>query len=247
VHTVAGRFVISAPSNLALRATERIASCVPATEHSAGSPDAGERNPSRWSLRRLAGIRSSPRKPRFSALGARETSIVLTFGFLLSITLIQPSSKQAMKEIPICTTLVYRVAQPKMIPSTARILVANNEPQVRTLFARKLKLAGYAVSEAGSGRKTLDLLRGARFDVLVLDLDIPGADSFEVLKIVRSDMPHLRVLVISAKRELLEAAEWFGAVAAIDKVSAPDRLLTTVRLLLGDSSGAKSCGTRPGS
>jgi DNA-binding NtrC family response regulator len=152
-----------------------------------------------------------------------------------------------MKEIPICTTLVYRMAQQKMIASTARILVANHEPQVRKLLAGKLKLAGYAVSEAGSGRKTLDLLLSARFDVLVLDLDIPGPDSFEVLKIVRSDMPHLRVLVISAKRELLEAAEWFGAVAAIDKVSAPDRLVVTVRLLLGDSLGlgARPCVSRP--
>jgi two-component system OmpR family response regulator len=133
-----------------------------------------------------------------------------------------------------------------MTSSTPRILVADNEPQVRKLFVRKLKSAGYAVSEAGSGRKTLDLLHSTRFDVLVLDLDISGDDSFDVLKVVRSDMPHIRVLVISAKHELLEAAEWFGAVAAIDKVSAPDRLVMTVRLLLGDSPGARSCGSRPG-
>ena len=171
--------------------------------------------------------------------------IILIIGFLLSITLIQPSSKQVMIEIPICTILVYRVAQPKMTSSTAKILVANNEPQLRKLFVKKLKSAGYAATEAGSGRKTLDVLLSARFDVLVLDLDIPGVDSFDMLKAIRSDMPHLRVLVISAKRELLEAAEWFGAVAAIDKVSAPDRLVMTVRLLVGDSPGARLCEPRP--
>jgi DNA-binding NarL/FixJ family response regulator len=68
-----------------------------------------------------------------------------------------------------------------------------------------------------------------------LDLDMPSADGFEVLKAVRSEMPHLRVLVISMKCEFLEAAAWFGAVAAIDKPSAPDRLVMTVRRLLGDS------------
>jgi CheY-like chemotaxis protein len=130
---------------------------------------------------------------------------------------------------------VYRMAQPKPISSASRILVADNEPQVRKLFCRKLKSAGYTVSEAGSGGKTLDLLRSTRFDVLVLDLDMPGADGFDVLKVVRSEMPHLRVLVVSVKRELLEAAEWFGAVAAIDKVSAPERLVTTVSRLSGDS------------
>jgi CheY-like chemotaxis protein len=138
------------------------------------------------------------------------------------------------------------MAQPKMTSRAARILVANNEPQVRKLFVRKLQVAGYAASEASSGQKTLDLLLSARFDVLVLDLDIPGIDSFDVLKAIRSDIPHLRVLVTSAKRELLEAAEWFGAVAAIDKVSAPDRLVTTVKLLLGESPRARPCGSRPG-
>jgi CheY-like chemotaxis protein len=127
------------------------------------------------------------------------------------------------------------MAQPKPISSASRILVADNEPQVRKLFSRKLKSAGYTVSEAGSGGKTLDLLRSTRFDVLVLDLDMPGADGFDVLKVVRSEMPHLRVLVVSVKRELLEAAEWFGAVAAIDKVSAPERLVMTVSRLSGDS------------
>jgi two-component system OmpR family response regulator len=102
-------------------------------------------------------------------------------------------------------------------------------------LAGKLKSAGYTVSEAGSGRKALDVLRSKCFQVLVLDLDMPDTDSFEVLKAVRSEMPHVRVLVISVKHELLEAAEWFGAVAAIEEVSAPDLLVKTVSRLLGES------------
>lgn len=97
-------------------------------------------------------------------------------------------------------------------------------------------MAGYAVNEAGSCRKALDLLRSARFDVLVLDLDMPSADSFDVLKEVRSEMPHLRVLAVSVRRELLDAAEWFGVVSAIDKANAPDRLVATVKRLAGDST-----------
>jgi CheY-like chemotaxis protein len=129
---------------------------------------------------------------------------------------------------------VYRMAQPKPTTSTSRVLVADTEPQVRKLLVGKLKSAGYTVGEAGSGRKTLDILRGTCFHVLVLDLDMPGAGGFEVLKAVRSEMPHLRVLVISVTRELLDAAEWFGAVAAIDKGSAPAQLVKTVRRLIGN-------------
>ncbi len=115
-----------------------------------------------------------------------------------------------------------------------RVLVADNQPQVRKLLVGKLKSAGYTVGEAGSGPKTLDVLRSTRFQVLVLDLDMPGADGFDVLKAVRSDMPHLRVLVISVRRELLQAAEWFGAVAAIEKVSAPGLLVKAVGRLMGE-------------
>jgi DNA-binding NtrC family response regulator len=119
--------------------------------------------------------------------------------------------------------------------STSRVLVVDDQPQVRKLLAGKLKSAGYTVSEAGSDLQTLDVLRSKCFHVLVLDLDMSDAGGFEVLKTVRSEMPHLRVLVISVQPELLEAAEWFGAVAAVDKVSAPDLLVKTVRRLLGES------------
>jgi CheY-like chemotaxis protein len=140
-----------------------------------------------------------------------------------------------MREIQAPITLVYLMAQPKPTLSVSRILVADNKAQTRKLFVRKLKSAGYAASEASSGPKTLDVLRDNHFHILVLDLDMPGVGGFDVLKTIRSEMPHLRVLVISAKHELLEAAEWFGAAAAIDKVNAPTLLIKTVSHLLGES------------
>ena len=118
----------------------------------------------------------------------------------------------------------------------SKILVADDDPQIRKLFARKLTSVGYAVSEASTSRRALDTLRSTRFQVLVLDLDMPDTDGFAVLKAVRSEMPHLKVLAVSGfmQGQLLRAAEWFGAVATMDKVSAPDRLVDTVHRLLGD-------------
>jgi CheY-like chemotaxis protein len=129
------------------------------------------------------------------------------------------------------------MAQPKSISRVSRILVADDDLQVRKLFTRKLKSAGYDVSEAGTGQQALATLRSTRFQVLVLDLDMPDTDGFSVLKAVRSEMPHLRVLVISGymQGQLLEAAEWFGAGATIGKANAPDLLVETVHRLLGDS------------
>jgi CheY-like chemotaxis protein len=127
------------------------------------------------------------------------------------------------------------MAEPKPTMITPRVLVADNKPEVRKLLVGKLKSAGYTVSESGSGRKTLNLLRSTFCHVLVLDLDMPGAGGFGMLKLIRAEMPHLRVLVISAKRELLDAAEWFGAAASVEEESAPDLLVRKVKRLLGNS------------
>src|ERR1017187_8937126 len=128
------------------------------------------------------------------------------------------------------------MVQQKPRSSTARILVAAEEPQVRKLFATKLRSAGYAVSEAGTGLQALATLRKTRFHVLVLDLDMLDIDGFDVLKAVRSEMLYLRVLVVSGFMQgtSLRAAEWLGATATIDKRSARQKLVPTVHRLLSD-------------
>jgi DNA-binding NarL/FixJ family response regulator len=76
------------------------------------------------------------------------------------------------------------------------------------------------------------------FRLLVLDLDMPddGTDGFEILKMVRTELPHLQVLVISGylRGALLEAAECLGARLSLYKDSAPRLLLESTRKLLGE-------------
>ena len=117
-----------------------------------------------------------------------------------------------------------------------RILVADDDSQVRSLFVKKLAAAGYETRSAKSGDATLAALRASRFDLLVLDLNMPGTDGFEVLKAVRAEQPHVRVLVISGymKGALLAAAEWFGAAGTLDKLLAPEHLVDNVKRLLGE-------------
>jgi CheY-like chemotaxis protein len=120
----------------------------------------------------------------------------------------------------------------------SRILVAEDQPRVRKLFARKLRSAGYLVSETNSGEEALSLLRDLHARLLVLDLDIPDTDGFQVLRTVRSNYPHLQVLVVSGykKGALLEAAECFGARATLKLTSAPHHLVGEARKLLGDAN-----------
>jgi len=141
-----------------------------------------------------------------------------------------------IRDVPILetrqTTVVKDTA--KSAENAGRILVADDDEQVRRLFSKELTRAGYSVTEAHGGRDALSLLRRMHFQLLVLDLDMPGVDGFEVLKTVRSEFPDLTVPVISGYLEgaLLKAAECFGAQMALDKTVAPKLLVETTRKLL---------------
>ena len=114
------------------------------------------------------------------------------------------------------------------------ILVVDDDAHVRALFRRTLQDAGYFVVAAGSGRRALAAVRQAAFDLIVLDLRMPDVDGFEFLKIVRADLPNLKVLVVSGflTGPMLEAAKLCGASATLDKPCAPNSLLTAVRGVL---------------
>jgi CheY-like chemotaxis protein len=117
-----------------------------------------------------------------------------------------------------------------------RILVADDEPAVRELFASTLREAGFDVTAAGSGKETLKLLKKLKFRLLILDLNMPDIDGFDVLKEVRQTHPGVPVIVISGYLDgaLLDAAQCLGATAAIAKATATRQLVATVKKLLGE-------------
>src|SRR5947209_16705859 len=119
-------------------------------------------------------------------------------------------------------------------PYAPSILVVDDSPEIRTLFRRILQDAGYLVSEAGSGREAIRLVRDRFFDVLIVDLSMPEMDGFEVLRAIRSELPNIKVLVVSGfmADSLLPMARRLGATAALEKATAPARLLPAVCSLI---------------
>ena len=128
--------------------------------------------------------------------------------------------------------------QRRPAPGGVKILVVDDDQQVRELFAMWLELAGYGVSQAKSGTEALKSLRRERFDIMVLDLEMPDLDGFDVLKTTRSEFTDLKVLVVSGYLDgaLLKAAECLGAAATLNKAEASKSLVKIVRRLGGDSS-----------
>ena len=117
----------------------------------------------------------------------------------------------------------------------ARILLVDDDPYVIRYLKKALEQAGYQVSATTSGKEALALISQEKPDLLILDLNMPAPDGFDLLRIERAKFPYLRIIVISGYLEgaLLEAARIFGAIATIQKPVSPQDLVNQVREVLG--------------
>ncbi len=82
------------------------------------------------------------------------------------------------------------------------ILLVEDEDAVRLFGSRALKNKGYTVIEARSGEQALDLLRGDEaIDVLITDVVMPGMDGVTLARLVRTERPGIKVILISGYSE----------------------------------------------
>jgi len=79
-----------------------------------------------------------------------------------------------------------------------RILVVDDEPGMRDLLSRVLGEAGHDVVTVESGETALVLLAREKYDVLILDKNLPGIDGLAVLRLARSHHPATRAIMITA-------------------------------------------------
>lgn len=115
-----------------------------------------------------------------------------------------------------------------------RLLIVEDEPLIARFLARGLRSEGYTVVVAGDGERAIDRLAGGGWDLVILDLMLPGQDGFEVLREISGQRLGAPVLVLSARRavETKVAALDAGASDYLAKPFALDELLARVRALL---------------
>jgi DNA-binding NarL/FixJ family response regulator len=84
-------------------------------------------------------------------------------------------------------------------PEQIDVLVADDEVDIRLLLKLQLRQAGIAVvGEAEDGQQTLDLCRALQPDVVILDLLMPRMSGFEVIPVLREEMPEIGIVAYSA-------------------------------------------------
>jgi DNA-binding NarL/FixJ family response regulator len=114
-----------------------------------------------------------------------------------------------------------------------RIVIADDHAIVREGLKRIVSsIADMEVAgEAGNGTEVMQRVRELAFDVLVLDLSMPGRSGMELIKLVRGEKPQLRILVLSMHQELQYAVRAIknGASGYLTKESAPGQLEQAIR------------------
>jgi two-component system KDP operon response regulator KdpE len=117
--------------------------------------------------------------------------------------------------------------------STGRIIVVDDDPQIRRVMRVTLTGQGYEVDDAKDGETALEKLRDQRFDLVLLDMNMPGMGGLETCRSVRaqSDVAIIMLTVRDAESDKVEALD-AGADDYITKPYNPPELLARIRAAL---------------
>lgn len=117
---------------------------------------------------------------------------------------------------------------------TKKILIIDDEKNIRLMLDQALSTAGYAVATAIDGEHGLDKVKESHFDVLLLDMKLPGMDGIEVLRRARALRSDLPVIMITAHGTVETAVEAMkvGAIDYLRKPFTPDEIRSIVGKVL---------------
>ncbi|QDV39181.1 response regulator [Tautonia plasticadhaerens] len=131
----------------------------------------------------------------------------------------------------------------------ARILIVDDEPNVRLMFRTTLAAGRYDVAEAADGEEALGLLHASRpFDLVLLDLRMPLVDGMETLRRMRDEGLLVPVIVVTAHGSVPDAVEALklGAIDFLQKPIRPEELRGVVaEVVARHGSALEPAGGRP--
>lgn len=121
---------------------------------------------------------------------------------------------------------------------TEKILIIEDEEKIARFIELELKFEGYEVEKAFNGRDGLELVKTRPFDLVLLDIMLPGLNGIEVLRRIRqfSDLP---VILLTARDAVVDKVTGLdgGANDYITKPFAIEELLARIRVALRKKSG----------
>ncbi len=130
----------------------------------------------------------------------------------------------------------------------SRILIAEDEVRIASFVEKGLRANGFATDVATDGDDALRLARSGRYDLLILDIGLPGRDGFDVLRELRRAEVALPVIILTARTSVGDTVAGLesGADDYIPKPFRFEELLARVRLRLRGERAAEPTVLRVG-
>jgi len=125
------------------------------------------------------------------------------------------------------------------------ILIVDDEPQIRRVIKAALSKQGYIVADARSGEAALDMFREERFDMVILDRNMPGIGGLETCRAIRdtSDIGIIMLTVRKAEKDRIEALD-AGADDYVTKPFSMPELSARIRANLRRVPSASHSGAQ---
>ena len=125
--------------------------------------------------------------------------------------------------------------------SKASILVVDDDPEIVTMLSTRLGKRGYQVTTAADGNQALEMAKTGKYDIVLLDIMMPGKSGWEVARALKQDptTQDVKIVMVSAIGEKTNeiTAPIYGADAHVDKPFEFEHLEKVIaKLLLGSSS-----------
>lgn len=115
----------------------------------------------------------------------------------------------------------------------SRVLILEDEQDIREFIAINLKRVGYEVIEAGTGEKALEILEQQHVDFAILDVMLPGVDGFQVCKEIRKINQEIGIIILTARGQEMDKVNglYLGADDYVVKPFSPTELVARVDAL----------------
>ncbi len=123
-----------------------------------------------------------------------------------------------------------------MDKAKARILIVDDEADLRTLLRHILTAQGYQITDAEDGEEAIELIKRQKFDIALLDIQMPNINGIQVLKYIKEHSPQTKAVMLTGYADLKHAmeAKEFGARDFIGKPYKLEDVLSTIEHILAE-------------
>jgi CheY-like chemotaxis protein len=115
-----------------------------------------------------------------------------------------------------------------------RILLVDDEEHIRLLFREELEEEGYVIDVASNGFEALDKLKESSFDLVILDIKMPGIDGIQTLSEIKKIEKDQKVILCSAYGEFKQDFQSWVSDAYVVKSADTTELKNTIKRVLGE-------------